>query len=677
MASRSFQSITYRWSEGLYKVWDETLVTDEAQWFALVNVAEDYEHPLTYQGETYITGWLYAVGKAPLIPPSPGVTSCTFSLVEGSGQYNNAAFDPDAIGQPPMSWQRYGDTDYILYNSAIGSRYYYCFDADYNFANSNDFFAALENGEITPFNTKLTADVYIKGVSEPDIWVKFNSQHLNYDEIPAELVRCIFDESAPVWSQTDLVFAYQDTKTEDDLVVVNTSDWSVHREGIYALGSEYEGSWILMRDAIKSNTTDSQAAIGWNNYEVKPPEISLLIQFAYEETSDYIYRVVIPRQNITSLSSITVSPIGGSKKGEPPFLTEIIIHLQAPSDSILPDEQKYPEGTNADGTESGIYTPDTFDPSVFEDGAAAGFDGTNVLTKTYAVNEATLENIGQKLWSQSYFDVLKIQSNPIQNIISVKWLPFSQSGTSESIMVGDVDFEVNGDTIPSMKRFQVGTGIKWTGIFDSFLDFAPYTVIKIYLPYVGMAQLDPSLIYNRELKVFYVVDMITGDCMAQIEGDSVPILNLKGRIGVDIPLTSSDRVQTELKSISNTINTAASVAGSIMKDDYVGAVSKGATGALSIAGMEVTSQRSGSVSSACGAFENRTVFLQIEQPLLAWPDGDSKGYGHVRGYPCHKYLQLKDLTGYVEVDNTTDINIAMTSEENRMLEQLLTGGIYI
>ena len=649
-----------------------TFTTNKTDWLelCLVKSGEYFE----YDGTTYYTGELYLVGRPAAITPSPEITNASNEMVweETPGTYGEWCYPP--YGRT-ITW--YSRSGYVYSGSGLGTCIYYPYDAAYTYESMADFNTALDNGAIEQLKTKLQADVYIKGATEPDIWVKFTGFNLNYDEIPAELVRCILDESAPVWSQSDLQFAYQDTKTEEETVVVDTTDWSVHREGIYSLGSEYEGSWILMRDAIKSNTTDSQAAIGWNSYEVKPPEISLLIQFAYEDTSDYIYRVVIPRQNISSSADISVSPIDGSKKGEPPFLTDIIIHMQAPSDSILPDEQKYPEGTNADGTESGIYTPDTFDPSVFTTGAAEGFDGTNVLTKTYAVNEATLENIGQKLWSQSYFDVLKIQSNPIQNIISVKWLPFAQSGTSESIMVGDVDFEVNGDTIPSMKRFQVGSAVIWSGMFDSFLDFAPYTVIKIYLPYVGMTQLDPSLIYNRELKVFYVIDMITGDCMAQIEGDGVPILNLKGRVGVDIPLTSSDRVQTELKSISNTINTAGAVAGSIMKEDYIGAVTKGASGALSIAGMEVTSQRSGSVSSACGAFENRTVFLQIEQPLLAWPDGDSRGYGHVRGYPCHKYLQLKDLTGYVEVDNTTDINIAMTSEENRMLEQLLTGGIYI
>lgn len=319
--------------------------------------------------------------------------------------------------------------------------------------------------------------------------------------------------------------------------------------------------------------------------------------------------------------------------------------------------------------------PDPPDPVDWEDDEGHGFPGDAVLTKTYSMTAAVLQNVGQKLWTQSYFDVLKIQSNPIENIVSVKWFPFDLStGTAENIKVGDVDFGIQGKRINTVKVIDIGTAT-YTGRYNNFLDGSPYTSLKLNLPYVGQIQLDASEFLGSTIGVKYIVDLVTGECVARIKRDGIPLYDYPGHMGVDIVLTASDRVQADMKAVSSGLHSAAGMAGEVIQGDVVGVAAGAASGALSIAGMDYNSQRVGSPSGVCGSFQNHKVWLTVSYPLYY----QSEGFTHVFGRPCNKYLTLGTFSSgdYVQVDKRTDLKIAMTSEENAELERLLTSGVYI
>ena len=286
--------------------------------------------------------------------------------------------------------------------------------------------------------------------------------------------------------------------------------------------------------------------------------------------------------------------------------------------------------------------------------------------------------------------MLKIQSNPIENIVSVKCFPFEfTGGTSEEIKVGDIAFGINGDKVSSVKVLDIGSYRYPDGLddFGNYLDLSPFTVCKLNLPYIGLIQLDPCDLFNSLLSVKYVIDTVTGQCMAILKLDGIPYMNVFGQMGVDIPLTSTDRVQTELRAASAAFSVGSAAGGQMISGNVAGVAGGAAnaiSGTLNIVGADYASQRTSNQSPTCATYENHYIFLLIERPLEDLAQVESKGFSHLHGLPCHKYLTLSELAlnektggGFVQVDTRTDINIGMTSEENALLEQLLTTGVYV
>ena len=376
-----------------------------------------------------------------------------------------------------------------------------------------------------------------------------------------------------------------------------------------------------------------------------------------------LWELAEPRESEGNLQGYVLTELTDALDVGALVALEVVLHAGTNPDDITDDDTNPPT------------PPPDPDPEDWDDDEGHGFPGDAVLTKTYAMTGAVLQNIGQKLWSQSYFDVLKIQNNPIENVVSVKWFPFDlNDGTSENVKVGNIDFGIAATRINTVKKITVGS-VTYTGPTGTFLDCSPYTTLKLNLPYVGQIQLDASEFLNSSIGVEYIIDLVTGECVARVKRNGIPLYDYPGHMGVDIVLTASDRVQADMKALQSGIHTAANTAGELIQGDVIGAAAGAASGALSVAGMDYNSQRIGSPSGVCGSFQNHKVWLTVSYPLYEQSDG----FTHVFGRPCNKYLTLSKFSNgdYVQVDKRTDLKIAMTSEENAELEKLLTNGVYI
>lgn len=559
-------------------------------------------------------------------------------------------------------------------NGSTGTTKWCPVQADYHFNTQQDFIDAFNNGDIVPImDSTFRWDVYVNGTKDPAITAI--PTYAEGSGLSTLLINPKF------WTAVDDRTALQQQPfkwdSEKQINVVDESVWGV---------SPGENVPLLENHTVQYLSISEGAASGLSNlakiqrYGVDgiTDYVKLVLQFFYEDTQESFgdaYLVTIPRE-VSNLSDVIVLRYPNTKYNDPQFNSRVVIHLGAPPAFVDPDSDSFPGGRNSDDDDDGVYTDPTQNPD-FTPYDGAGFDGNCVLTKTYKVDAATLQNIGTKLWTQSYFDVLKVQNNPIENIVSVKCMPFAPTGgTSKSIKIGDVDFLINGDQISSCEKKTIGTYM-YSGYHDNFLDFSPYTLIKCYIPYCGWVQFDASAIYKRTLSFAYAIDYVTGDCLCIITADGMPFMSVKGHIGVDITLTASNCVQSQIKAASSVINTATQTMGHALAGDVGGAVASATAGALNIAGMDYQTQRSGAPSPLCATYENHAVAVFVEHPLTSGAT-PSDGYKHLHGYPCHKYMQLQSLHGFVQVDTRSDVkNISMTEEERKMLEDLLLEGVYI
>ena len=546
---------------------------------------------------------------------------------------------------------------------------------------------------------KLIFDVYVDGVigsKGPSVKIKWRNENPDTTMLSTEFVEPEFwtypipigglDEQA---ANVPYAIPVEATGTPPDNVWVPDVDlildandhryvWGDTQYSDWDEGGDYTFTYVNENTRLVSRYSDF-SKVTYFGLDKIATHIRVYMRFNYhgEEQNDIwgdLWYVDIP-YNYEGAAYIVPAMQSNSKLGVN-YETEVNIIGGLPPEDPGDDPDQPEPGIDNDGDESdtGPYDPDE-DPIDFEDSEPEGYSGEAVLTKTYSMVGTTLANVGGKLWSQSYLDVMKVQNNPIENIISVKWYPFLETGTSEEIQVGDVPFGVYASVVPTIKVIPFTSSFKYTATANrpGYLSCSPYTMIKLHLPYCGIIQLDASEWLDCTLSGKYVCDLITGDVLVILTKDGMPFMSVPGKMGVDIPLTASNRVQTEISIAGKSLSAAIGAAGHIISGDYLGAAAEGGNGILSMVGMDYTTQRSGTHSPACSAYEDRSVWIEIIRSIAYVSDGYKRGHG----FPAHLYRKLQQGQGYVQMDKRVEINVAMTDSENRMLEQIMTSGFYV
>lgn len=293
--------------------------------------------------------------------------------------------------------------------------------------------------------------------------------------------------------------------------------------------------------------------------------------------------------------------------------------------------------------------------------------GIGVLTTTFKMTKDRLQQLGRFLWGSNIFDNFSLVcNNPIENIISCKSIPLSLNGTTKKIILGNVDTGVNGDKVSNNFTKQNIGSIPITEKYHNFLDYAPYTNVIIYLPYVGFKELDTNLVMGKTLSISYTVDIITGGCLCQITSNNVKLYEFNGNMGIDIPITASNRAQVEAGYISSGIGIASSVASG----NIVGA----ATSLINSAESQYHYASTSSPNPMCVASTNRTCYVILDRPTYQ----TLKSFNHTRGKKCYLTKTINTLKGYTICDEHIDISgIRATDSEKEELIKILSSGFFV
>lgn len=293
--------------------------------------------------------------------------------------------------------------------------------------------------------------------------------------------------------------------------------------------------------------------------------------------------------------------------------------------------------------------------------------GIGVLTSTFKMTKERLVQLGQFLWGANIFDKFSlVNNNPIENIISCKSIPINTDGTNQEIVLGNVATGVNGEKISNNFSKQTIGSINITEHYHNFLDYAPYTNVILYLPYIGFKELDTTLVMNKTLQVIYTVDAITGGCLAQVYINSVRLYEFTGNVGIDIPITASNRAQVEAGYIQAGVGATASALG--------GNVGSAVTSLLNSATSQYHYSSTGNPSPMCVASTNRTCYVIIDRPNYQ----NLKAFNHTRGRKCYLSKTISTLHGFTICDSNIDLSgINATQSELEELKEILSSGFYV
>ena len=531
---------------------------------------------------------------------------------------------------------------------------------------SDDLLPIIEdNMEVipSPFNCKW------------DYYFNFSTEFLGRNVINSVIVRWsspIVNEGTEEYLKENPDYKYSCALTKVILEVSNTvnsepSSWKTIYTGWYGTG-EKELPFNMLQD----NTAMTQIAINVGNILPFTDKGDVYLK-AHLEFSDGQF----------SSDVIGQCPYTSSSTDE----SKLKVYLPMPRDGST---LTLHYGTPISGIDAEVasWNEDAKEPKIdddFEDNDSdVDFNmdvGTNsnigLLTKTYAITENQLQQIGNKIWTGYFTELIDaLNSNPIENIISVKAFPFEiTGGTTKEIMLGNVEMGVNGNELPSnyspikviKSDFEITP--RFSGLLK-WLNYSPFTNIQMFLPYVGIVDINPQLVMGKKCTLKYIYDVILGNCQACLyvkdgNNKSVEIGKWSGQLAIDIPITASNAVRMGVGQFTGALDAISS----FFHGDILGAIKDG----IGVATQPFHSMTKGSPSSVCDSFDMQNAYLIIDSPIYKYPSQ----FGHIYGYPCELYLHLNDLHGFVQCENVHIDGIPCMEEERVELLALLEEGVYL
>ena len=337
------------------------------------------------------------------------------------------------------------------------------------------------------------------------------------------------------------------------------------------------------------------------------------------------------------------------------------------------DPQNPEDDTSGTGGGGGSYDP-TSDPIDFPS-LPTGGALTSGMIKGFLIGTSALVNMQQKLWNMSIFDIStqfqKLVNQPLECLISLHCLPFTPaiSATQEHVKLGSFDTEVNASRITAQYMEIDGGSITVPKYWGSALDYAPFSRVEIFLPFIGFRNLQIEDIQGLTLAIKYHVDVLTGDCVAYIKCGQSVLYSFTGNCLAHIPCMASS---------SDLLAKGIAAVGSIGVGMIAGNPASTAAGVISAASNVVTAknhvQRSGDVAGSPGIMSDFTPYLVFHRPKQSL----AKNYNKFKGYPSNITYTLSALTGYTEVEHVHLTNIeGATDAELQQIESLLKNGVII
>lgn len=237
-----------------------------------------------------------------------------------------------------------------------------------------------------------------------------------------------------------------------------------------------------------------------------------------------------------------------------------------------------------------------------------GFSGTDDDVghgvHTYALNETAEHLFTQKMWDDSFFSsITNNKYNPLQGILGYFYLPNyitqNEEGTTGSadgvVVTTTKSIRVNG--YPYLKT-EIGTnGVSVTELkthyywkrfgelsineyFGTFMDYAPYTKIQLYLPFIGIQEIPTNLCMGGKIELDYLINALDGNCIAYIttidrNDKERTIISATGNCALQKPI-SGHVDMTAVNVISTIGQVAIQVATTAMGMPLVGAAANAA-----------------------------------------------------------------------------------------------------
>ena len=384
----------------------------------------------------------------------------------------------------------------------------------------------------------------------------------------------------------------------------------------------------------------------------------------------------------------------------------------APGNNVNPAEESQPDPQTDPSQPTTTPTPvipadppgtPGIDPPPPDDGSSPPsilpviplpFSPTNDgLISVYHPTDAQLKAFSSWLWV-TYADssIQKLWNNPFDGVIGLMEIYCTPTDIgNKTIRSGFLDSGVSSAIISRYTEINCGT-IFIPEYYRNYFDYSPYSKAHVYLPFIGIVELNVDDVVGHGINITYKIDEYNGSCIAQIRvakytevnGEAVTYDNImyqfSGNCAVELPLAGGTQAAIRAGMIQAAAYGLSSVIGGIVSGvsgNIGGAISQIGYGAANAIGSVVSAkssvQHSGSFGSSFGALGCKIPYIVISRPKQL----QVYNYNELYGFPAHCSVTIGACTGFLRVREVNVMSATASDEEKAKIESLLKEGVYV
>ena len=308
------------------------------------------------------------------------------------------------------------------------------------------------------------------------------------------------------------------------------------------------------------------------------------------------------------------------------------------------------------------------------------------LIHVYNPTPQEMISFGNWLWV-TYADasIQKIWNNPFDGVISAHELYATPSNDGrDNIRSGFLVCPTSAALVRQRYSTIDCGSMVVPEYYGNYLDYAPYSKAHVYLPFIGIVELDVDDIVGHGVNITYHIDSYNGSCIAQITVAKTDYQNtvyqFSGNCSVEIPLAGGSQAAIKAGLISAAATGISSIVGGLASmfsgniAGGIGGIAYGIGGAVSQSVSQKSSvQHSGTFGASYGAMGIKKPYFIIHRPIQKIVVNYNEDYG----FPAHKRVRIGNCKGFLRVREVHAVSSTATDEEKARIEELLKDGVFV
>ena len=299
------------------------------------------------------------------------------------------------------------------------------------------------------------------------------------------------------------------------------------------------------------------------------------------------------------------------------------------------------------------------------------FDNVGGLARYYAIDRFQLDELVSD-FKKSEQGIPLDAGNFIIGLYQLPVdIPSFCTTSQEKIVLGKLETNAVGKKLLTVNRkIHLGDYFISANCGNNFLDYAPYTEIKLYIPFCGMVELPSNLFMNSTVSVYMIVDIISGSCKGIVMCNNTFYTSVNGSLMCSLPL-SLEQCATKSLSIINSAN-------SIMSGIIFGNKNYSALNTVTTLGEAMIENNNIAPSHISGNMDSVVNFYSPQCCILfmTYPDVNMGDIGKTHGNVCNYQDTLNNCHGYTVVSNP-HLEIKCTNTEKDEITKLLEQGVIL